>query len=148
MMVQMSSAAPDLSIGGFSLWIHGWERDEAGNLDDLNWLVMSARHQSAGTTVLVGNTSILQSMDLVRFLSALECLYESLSGEAVLEGHESQLKVVLRASPQGSIEMVVDITPDVINEEHRFRTIIDQSYLPETIANLKRILLTYAPRSR
>jgi hypothetical protein len=57
---------PDVSLNGFSLWIHGWERDSAEFWDN-NWLDITVRYKSSGAmgraTVVVAGT-ILHSTDL------------------------------------------------------------------------------------
>jgi hypothetical protein len=138
---------PDVTLGEFSLWVHGWRFKEADDEDDANWLQVAARHRSLGSSVAVDGP-IIQSGDIARFLSALESLHARLSGEATLEGHEPELKIVLQALSLGRLEMIVNITPDPLNQEHRFTSEIDQSYLPDAIAALRRVLIEYGPRSR
>jgi hypothetical protein len=145
-MIGMNGAEPDFAIGGFSLWVHGWQFKDSNDYYDANWLRITARQKSLGSTVTVSG-AIIEAMDLSRFLLEIEELHESLSGEASLDSHEPNLKVVLEAKAFGHVEMIVQITPDHVSQEHRFRSEIDQSYLSEAITALKAILAVYAPRA-
>ncbi|MFN2529063.1 MAG: hypothetical protein ABR584_10155 [Candidatus Baltobacteraceae bacterium] len=88
------------------------------------------------------------SHDLSNFLPELEAVYAKLSGEATFASTEPGFIVMVKALKAGRIEMVVEITPDHINEQHRFQSEIDQSYLIAPIAALKAILATYSPRGK
>lgn len=142
----MTGAEPDFVIGGFSLWVHGWQFEDSNDYDDANWLRITARQKSLGSTVTV-NGAIIQAMDLSRFLLEIKELHKTLTGEASLDSHEPNLKVVLETKGLGHIEMTVDITPEHMSQQHRFQSEIDQSYLPDAIAALKAILAVYAPRA-
>jgi hypothetical protein len=145
-IVGMTGSEPDFAIGGLSLWIHGWEREDSSNSWDANWLRITARQKSVGSTVTISG-AIIQAMDISRFLLEIEELYKNLTGEASLHSYEPNLKVVLEAKGLGHIEMIVHITPDHMSQQHRFQSEIDQSYLPNATAALKAILAVYAPRA-
>ena len=51
-----------------------------------------------------------------------------------------ELDVELRAESLGHIAITVQITPDHLNQFHRYRFKLDQSYLPAFIAQLKTLL--------
>jgi hypothetical protein len=135
----------DFTLGDFSLWVEGWQFATATNPDDADWLQVRARHKTAGSTVSVAGP-LIQASDLSRFLSDLVRLHESMSGEAVLQSAEPEIRIILHSRPRGKIEMVVNITPDQLAEEHLLRSEIGQSHLPQAISELKRVLKTFARR--
>jgi hypothetical protein len=57
-------------------------------------------------------------------------LYDTVTGEAALKCMEPELNILLKAESLGHIAMTVHITPDHLNQLHRFRFELDQSYLP------------------
>ena len=74
-------------------------------------------------------------------------MHATLSGNAVFETLDPGFKIVLTtADRHGGIAVEVDMTPDIITEAHWFKSNIDQSYLPDVIASLERLLRNFAPR--
>jgi hypothetical protein len=91
--------------------------------------------------------AILDSVGLVRFRDELERLHKTLSGEAVLESHEPNVKVRVAASDSaGHICVRAEITPDHLAQGHWFDFEIDQSYLPATVAQLEAVLAQFPVR--
>jgi hypothetical protein len=143
----MRNREPDLRLGGFSLWVHRWERPDSQDYSDGNWLVVTAMYRSAGASVIVEGP-ILHSPDVSRFRNQCEALYEFLRGSAQFDSLDAGFKIVLSSNDYGRIGMAVDITPDIVDEQHRFLSEIDQSYLPDVIKGLNTILQSFAPRGR
>ena len=82
--------------------------------------------------------------DIARFRDQLEQMQRSLQGEAILGSYEPNLKVVLQAQSLGHISIEVEITPDHLQQFHKYDLDgIDQSYLPELITQLESILERY-----
>jgi hypothetical protein len=136
---------PDFELAGFALWVHGWERQESADFWDANWLDITARYRSSFTTVTVSGTIIL-SLDIEVALAQITKLNETLSGCATFETTEPGFKLSLKAGSRGQLELVVEITPDVVDEKHEFQAEIDQSYLPAALVGLEGILARYSPR--
>jgi len=91
--------------------------------------------------------AILDSVAFVRFREELEQMYNALSGEAVLESHEPNVKVRVTASDRaGHLNVRAEITPDNLAQGHWFDFEIDQSYLPATIAQLESVLTRFPVR--
>lgn len=82
----------------------------------------------------------MMTSDFQSFRDQLQKLYDSLEGKALLEGLEPELKVTMTAKALGSIEVEVEITPDHMAQFHRFEFGINQSYVPEIMQSLDRIL--------
>ena len=84
--------------------------------------------------------AILMTADIKRFRSQLAAMADTLTGEATLAGLEPELRVVLKMQRMGHIDFVVEITPDHLNQQHRFQVGTDQSYLPALISSCNSIL--------
>ena len=86
-------------------------------------------------------------MGLARFRNELERLYQTLSGEAVLESHEPNVKIrVATSDGEGHLTMRLEITSDHIAQGHWFALEIDQSYLPAAVAQLESVLAQFPVR--
>ncbi len=133
---------PDIKIAGLEIWIHGNQFPDAGDYWDGNWMAITAKCASRNSCVWVSG-NILHLPDLKHLMVTSEKLYENLKGEAVLPCIEPELSMKLEASSLGQINMTVDITPDHLNQEHKFVFEIDQSYLPGLISNCKKVLDRY-----
>jgi hypothetical protein len=143
--VGVPKSDPDFSLAGFSLWVHQWQYPAASNYDDANWLVVTAEYRSPRTRVVVEGP-IVQSFDLRLGLERVRELYRSLEGSATFGSLDPGFEILLEMKTAGQIDLTVDITPDIIGEDHQFRVEIDQSYLPAAIAGLEGILTAYPIR--
>jgi hypothetical protein len=130
---------PDLQVGGLSIWIDGRERPDTLDSDDANWLYVRARME-ASDAIVSCEGAILMTTDFDHFREELASLSETLAGEATLTGFEPGLKVTLKMQRLGQVEGEVEITPDHLNQFHRFTLDLDQSYLPAVLASCEAIL--------
>lgn len=87
--------------------------------------------------------AILMTSDFMRFQDQLISVNTALVGEAELAGCEPNLKVTLKMQRLGHLEVEVEITPDNLNQFHRFSLDLDQSYLPALITSCDAILERY-----
>jgi len=87
----------------------------------------------------------MQRGDLAEWIENVGFLHRELSGRAGLAPLEQNLAVTLHVDRTGGIEMVVDITPDPRNQQHRFEFDIDQTYLPAFLRQGKKLLDRYPP---
>lgn len=93
------------------------------------------------------NGAILDTVSFLRFQREMVALYDRLQGVATLESHEPELKVEVRAlGATGQMEVRVEITPDHLNQVHRFMLGIDQSYLPDVVRGCEQMLGRYPVR--
>ena len=133
---------PDIKISGLEIWIHGYQFPDSLDYWDGNWMEITAKCTSKNACVWVSG-NILHLPDLEHLMTTSEKLYEPLKGEAELQYIEPELSMKLKASSLGQICMTVDITPDHLNQGHKFEFEVDQSYLPEMISSCKKVLNRY-----
>jgi hypothetical protein len=140
-----SLGEPDLQIAGLRIWVHGREFADAADYWDGNWLRATAYCIYPESTVRV-HGSFVRTSEIAGLLRGAEQLYESLEGSAALECLEPNLRVQLNAKTGGHLELEINITPDQLNESHRFTDEIDQTYLPQVISACRRILERFPVR--
>ena len=98
----MNLDEPSLQIGRLKLWVHGRQFPLAQDYWDGNWLHVTARCDSASSTVsTIG--PIVHLGELAQLLEECERLYESLSGIAKLDCMEPNLGVTLTAKTSGHV---------------------------------------------
>jgi hypothetical protein len=137
---------PSVRLSAFQLWVHSRQFPEAQDQCDGNWLTVTVHCGQSGASVWATG-AILDLVGLVGFRDELERLYKTLSGEAVLESHEPNVKVRVAASDgAGHLNVRAEITPDHLAQGHWFEFEIDQSYLPEAIAQLESVLAQFPVR--
>jgi hypothetical protein len=130
---------PDLSFCGLSLWVTGREFPDAPDYWDGNWLMIRAKMEAPGASVECGGPC-LTTLDVELFRNGIAAMYSTLSGEAVLTGLEPEISVTLKMCGRGQVEGQIEITPDHINQQHRFTVEADQTYLPELMRACDSIL--------
>ena len=137
-----AETAPDLKISGLAIWIDGRQFPESDDYWDANWLILRVRMEATGATVkCVG--AILMTTNFEGFRDQLRTLYNDLEGTAKLAGLEPDLKLTLSGKGLGRIDAEVEITPDHLSQFHRFDFELDQSYLPDILSALDRLLEKY-----
>jgi hypothetical protein len=138
---------PSIEVGALRIWVHGYESAESADVYDGNWLRITAHCAVSGASVVVTG-SILDTGGISRFQTELQTLYERLAGTAILESHEPELKVSVKAEGKtGQMQVETEITPDHLNQAHRFQYTIDQSYLPRILAGCERVLQKFPVRN-
>jgi hypothetical protein len=137
---------PSVHLSAFQLWVHSRQFPTAQDQWDGNWLNVTVHcGQSGGSVWATG--AILDSVGVARFRDELKHLHETLSGGAVLESHEPNVKVRVTASDgAGHLNVRAEITPDHLTQGHWFEFEIDQSYLPATVAQLEAVLAQFPVR--
>lgn len=140
------STAPDIQLGTLALWVHGREFEHATDFWDGNWLRATARCGAVGATVTISGPFV-RITELLEWASESRGLLAGTRDSAELATIEPELKVVLTAADSlGHLEMVVEITPDRLHQQHQFTFESDQSYLPPLIASIERLALKYPVR--
>ena len=137
--------APDIKLNGLQVWVHGRQFPHATDYWDGNWLRITAHCGTHGADVWTSG-AILNLPALVSWLTELEDLDRSLTGEANLISLEPELCVRLSAGQLGQISMEVQITPDNVTQEHTFRFKLDQSFLKPVIESCRKIVTEYPVR--
>ena len=105
---------PDIEIGGLRVWIHGREFPDSEDVWDGNWLRATAECSAEGARVTTSG-AILHLLSFKRWADAVDALYESLNGRAVLEPIEPNLSVSLAGDGLGSMLVQVGSASTVVN---------------------------------
>ena len=132
----------DLSFCGLSLWVEGREFPDTSDYWDGNWLVIRAEMKASGAFVKCGGP-ILMTADVEQFRDDVAKMVSTLTGKATLTGLEPGINMTLEMRGRGHVEGVVEITPDHLNQHHRFKVEADQSYLPALISSCDAILTRF-----
>ena len=142
---EQSLGAPSLQLSFLRIWVHRRQFPDSLDFWDGNWLYITANYSSGDSSVWISGPCIHLS-ELDTWYNETTRLYQSLIGEAALKCMEPELDVQLKAESLGHIVMTVQITPDHLNQFHRYRFELDQSYLPAFLAQLKTLLTEYPIR--
>ena len=134
--------APDITLEGLQIWIHGRQFPKATDYWDGNWLNVTAHCGDAGASVWA-NGPIVHLGEISRWHSELEPLQSTLKGEAKLDCMEPALHVSLKSTTLGHITMEVSITPNHMSQRHWFQFEIDQSYLLPLLQQCGAVLQRY-----
>ncbi len=121
--MRFAMTGPDLKIIGLSMWVHGRELESSDDYWDGNWLRVTVRCQAHGATIEVSG-SIVHLTELKAWLHQARELHSSLTGTARLDCIEPNLRVCVTLT-HGKGELLVEITPDNMSQEHRLRFEID-----------------------
>lgn len=136
---------PDLQIGGMKIWVHGRQFPDATDYWDGNWLRVTAYCVYPDSMVRTRG-SILHLGELIGLVKGCIHMYETLSGEALLECIEPNLAAKLKIQWNGAVNVHLEITPDHMTESHSFDDSIDQSHLPKIVRQCNSILAIYPIR--
>jgi hypothetical protein len=137
------SQEPDLTVGGFSLWVLGRVAPEATDFWEGNWLRVKALMVANGARVEVEGP-IVRGPELEGFAAGLRNMIRTLSGEARLDCLEPNLSLVLRLDSLGHVSGSVSITPDELYQRHAFDWGgLDQTYLGPLLQSCEVILERY-----
>ena len=142
-----SLGPPQLKIAGLELWVHDRRSPKAQDYWEGNWLVVTARCAATGANVWTTGP-MLRVPDLVRWADALDRLYarSGPEGVATLTSDEPNLTAVIRSTDRGQLQLVVDITPDPLTQEHRVRFAVERSALPDLVRQCRAIVKAYPVR--
>jgi hypothetical protein len=136
---------PDIAIAGLKLWVHGYQFRDSDDRWDGNWLNVTAVCSEGGASVSV-HGNFVRTDEIAEWQTAAERLSAELSGEARLQYMEPNLAVTLKAASLGAVEMEVQITPNQLTQDHKFRFEIDQSYLHSLSSQCARVLQAFPSR--
>ncbi|PYO94930.1 MAG: hypothetical protein DMD60_13985 [Gemmatimonadetes bacterium] len=137
-----------LKIAGLELWVHDRRSPEAQDYWEGNWLVVTVRCGAEGATIWTTGP-MLRVPDLVRWAGALDRLSTRgvAEGVATLSSDEPNLTAVVRSTDRaGELQLVVDITPDPLTQEHRLRFAVERSALSDLVLQCRGIVKAYPVR--
>jgi len=134
---------PSLKLAGLQLWVHSRPSPASKEPSEADALNVTAHCGSPGASVSVSG-AFLDSWSFASFARECKALHASLDGIAILRSDEPDLCVTLAAGRTGHVSMIVDITPDPMNQQHRFEfSELDQTYLPAIISQCAAVLDIY-----
>lgn len=137
---------PDLKVVGFQLWVHEREFPDAQDYDDGNWLLVTACCVASGASVWV-HGAILTVGDIEGFGRECDELHRGELKSASLSPWEPNLKVSIELADEvGHLRAIVEITPQHLEQQHRFEFEIDQSFLPEIVQQCSAIVRKFPCR--
>ncbi len=137
-----------LKVAGLELWVHDRRSPDAQDYWEGNWLVVTVRCGAAGATIWTTGP-MLRVPDLARWAAALDRLHQRPEGVGVatLTSDEPNLTAVVRSTDRTSeLQLVVDITPDPLTQEHRLRFAVERSALPDLVQQCRGIMKAYPVR--
>ena len=135
-----------LKVAGLELWVHDRRSPEAQDYWEGNWLVVTVRCAADGAIIWTTGPMV-RVPDLVRWADALDRLYQRPEGVATLTSDEPNLTAVVRSTDRaGELQLVVDITPDPLTQEHRLRFAVERSALPDLVRQCRGIVKAYPVR--
>ena len=133
---------PALKLLGLQVWVHGRQFPAGEEPYDSDWLNVTVHCGASGASVWVSG-AFLGSSSFAEFARECKVLYASLEGVAVFGSAEPELRVTLAGDRTGQIGMIVDLTPDIMDQQHRFHFALDQTFLPDIIAQCDAVLEAY-----
>lgn len=126
------------------LSVAGYERERRGESYDDNWLRggVSLKVAQPPTATFTAKCDVAwQTTDLLRFQEALRTLLDDLTGLATLSTLEDQVELTIRLEAgKGTVEGRVEAHAIAALE---FEGTTDQSFLKQTLAELRQVNATY-----
>ena len=133
---------PDITLGPLNVWVRDRPYADASDDRDASWLDIRAEVRVPGAVVSCEGP-YLRTVELEDFLNQLDAANRALSGSALLETLEPNLKVEVVFRALGHAELKIDITPDHLSQNHRFWDGTDQTYIQEAIRQIRTVLSEY-----
>jgi hypothetical protein len=124
--------------------VHGCEGLQPGANWYDNWLAIDIRVQAGGFQGEVAAQIV--SDELVRFVSQLRPLYESLTGSAEFSTMEGQLSLRLVGDGNGHIDLSGEVRDRTDGNRLLFRLQFDQTQLRASICELERVTSQFPSR--
>lgn len=121
---------PALTVAGLQLWVHGRESHDAAGGPEDDWLRVTVHCGAEGASVWASG-SLLMLGDIERFGRGCTALSDGEVERVTLSPFEPELRATLeRSDARGHVEVVVELTPDQLSQQHRMSFEIDLTYLP------------------
>ncbi len=124
----------------------GFNRDTVDFWDG-NWLRVTAHCGGPGASVWTDGR-IVRIDELAAWADACDTPWRTCAGKAQPKPLEPDLQVILETSDRaGHLSCTVVITSDHMLQRDKFVFALNQSFLPEIIAGLRRVLARFPVRS-
>jgi hypothetical protein len=133
---------PDLSIAGLQIWIHGREFPKYQGSFDGDWLIVTIHCGGKGADVWVQGP-IIHLSEIENWLKQVDSMYKTFKGKVEFFWMNPNFSVRMEIGKRGQLSLIVEITPENLEQQHKFTFNIDQSYLPPLIKELKAILKNF-----
>jgi hypothetical protein len=134
-----------LELAGFTLAVLRRQFPDAKDYWDGNWLLVTCTCQASGSFV-EAKEPFVRVDEIEMLLKLLEELHSGIQTTCKLNCMEPELSLSFETTQHGGIYFVVQLSPNNIEQSHRFRFDIDQSYLPSAINQCRVILQQYPTR--
>ena len=129
---------PSLALGGLRVWVVGRAFPDSAEWWDRDLLKVRAECRAPGSAV-TATGAILRSDEIADLLAGMEAMHKWESKSFDWNPREPNLSVKL----EGGLTVQVDITPDHMMQQHRFRFHLDLTYLLEPIGQCRQILRSF-----
>ncbi len=136
---------PTIQLSGLQIWTHGRQFPDMNDYWDGNWLRVTVHCGAQGSSVWASGAFIHLPELYAWHKSAVE-MYKTLKGHANLECMEPELSIKMKACSLGHMKMEVEITPNHLEQEHKYYFEIDQTYLAKLIKQCDSVLKAYPIR--
>jgi hypothetical protein len=139
----MMERDPDLSLGGFSLWVTGQPYADAEEPYGQDLLDFQTLIETPCSTVRTAGG--LSAANLSGFSRDLDAIHKALDGEASLEAHEGEALLILNLAmkPLGHVEAILDLRLGYGDERHRFAWSLDQTFLEPLARQVRALSAAY-----
>jgi len=132
-------------IAGFKLMVMGRQFPDAQDYWDGNWLNVRCECKASGARV-EAQGPLVHLSEIAELLNGLKALSEGNGKKANVDFIEPELGLRFEVGSRGDLKFEVRLTPNALEQSHRFDFAIDLSYLPVAIGQCKAILDAYPRR--
>ncbi len=140
----MMERDPDISLGGFSLWVTGQPYADTGDSYGQDYLDFQTLIETPCSTVRAAGG--LSAAILSGFSRELDAIHQALDGEARLEAREGEALLILNVAtkPLGHVEAIIDLRSGYGDDErHRFAWGLDQTFLEPFARQVRTLSAAY-----
>jgi hypothetical protein len=135
----MPNEPASIKIGSLLINIMRYQYSNADEYWDANWLFVNAKYNRGNSAVLASGP-IIHVSEIQSFKQQCELMSSSLQGKAHFSCMEPNIDIKFEMDKRGSVDVVIQITPDNMIEEHTFFEEIDQTFLNQIIIDLENAL--------
>lgn len=138
----MREAEPDLKLAGFSLFVTGWAFPNETDPWSRDTLCYSALIETPASSVRFDG--LMSAHAIEHFRNELSLAHSSLSGQAeLLIDEETTFSAIVKMASQGHAEIKLAVVTDFGMERHEFVFETDQTFLAESLRQLRSLVAHY-----
>jgi hypothetical protein len=130
---------PDLKIGSVAVTVLGRPYPDADHLFDQDMLNCLVKASTGKVSIQIEDLGI-RSYAIDSFMRALVVVYETLAGDAVLDGSDLGLVLSVQPTAMGHIEVRSEFWPEEGWHALTLIETMDQSYLPDIIKQCRAVI--------